>query len=92
MLDEPWELESLRRSLVMCTPDGPATALSNRDAVELIGRLQLLEQELGALRSGVAAALHRNTPVPLGNARLRRLCVDLGRLLATSEPPEGRFR
>ena len=32
MYDEPWELESLRRSLVMCAPEGPATSLTNGDA------------------------------------------------------------
>ena len=33
-------LEQLRRSLVMAAPDGPATALTDRDAADLIARWQ----------------------------------------------------
>ena len=62
--DESWELESLRRSLVMCAPEGPATSLTNRDASQLISRVQAMEEELKMLRSGVAVLLHRTTPVP----------------------------
>ncbi len=64
MYDEPWELESLRRSLVMCAPEGPATSLTNRDASQLISRVQAMEEELKMLRSGVTALLHDTTPVP----------------------------
>ena len=64
MYDESWELESLRRSLVMCAPEGPATSLTNGDASRLISRLQAMEEELEMLRSGVAVLLHRTTPVP----------------------------
>ena len=79
MYDESWELESLRRSLVMCAPEGPATSLTNRDASRLISRVQAMEEELEMLRSGVAVLLHRTTPVPRANAQLRRFCADLGR-------------
>ena len=51
MYDESWELESLRRSLVMCAPEGPATSLTNRDASQLISRVQAMEEELKMLRS-----------------------------------------
>ena len=89
MYDEPWELESLRRSLVMCAPEGPATSLTNGDASRLISRLQAAEDELEMLRSGVAVLLHRTTPVPRANAQLRLFCVDLGRLLTASTSSEG---
>ena len=62
MYDEPWELESLRRSLVVCAPEGPATSLTNGDAGRLISRLQAAEDELEMLRSAVAALLHDMTP------------------------------
>ena len=89
MYDESWELESLRRSLVMCAPESPATSLTNRDASQLISRVQAMEEELKMLRSGVAALLHDTTPVPRANAQLRRFCADLGRLLVASRPAEG---
>ena len=89
MYAESWELESLRRSLVMCAPEGPATSLTNRDASQLISRVQAVEEELKILRSGVAALLHDTTPVPRANAQLRRFCADLGRLLAASRHAEG---
>ena len=89
MYDESWELESLRRSLVMCAPKSPATSLTNRDASRLISWVQAMEEELKMLRSGVAVLLHRTTPVPGANAQLRRFCADLGRLLVASRPAEG---
>ena len=89
MYDESWELESLRRSLVMCAPEGPATSLTNRDASRLISRVQAMEEDLEMLRSGVAVLLHRTTPVPRANAQLRRFYADLGRLLVASRPAEG---
>ena len=46
-------LTNLRRSLVMCAPEGPATSLTNRDASRLISRVQAMEEELEMLRSGV---------------------------------------
>ena len=48
--------------------------------------MQAMEEELKMLRSGVAALLHRTTPVPGANAQLRRFCADLGRLLVASRP------
>ena len=50
--------------------------------------MQAMEEELKMLRSGVAALLHRTTPVPRANAQLRRFCADLGRLLVASRPAE----
>lgn len=71
-------LEPLRRSLVMDKADGAAAALTNRRAVELVERLQRLEQ----LERGVAELLSANSPVPRQNAQLRRFCSDLAKLLA----------
>lgn len=76
-------LEQLRRSLVMAPPDGPATALTNRDAVDLIARLTALEE----LRAGVIELLQSNSPVPARNAQLKRFCSDLARLLANTRTP-----
>ena len=76
---------ALRRSLLTCAPDGPATSLINRDASQLTSPVQAMEEELEMLRSGVAALFHDTTPVPpRANAQLRRFCADLGRLLAAS--------
>ena len=58
-------------------------------AMELISRVQAMEEELKMLRSGVAVLLHDTTPVPRANAQLRRFCADLGRLLVASRPAEG---
>ena len=46
-------------------------------AMELISRVQAMEEELKMLRSGVAVLLHDTTPVPRANAQLRRFCADL---------------
>ena len=73
-------LERLRRSLVMCDDNGPATALTNRTAMQLIARVQRLEE----LHSGVADLLQQNSPVPRQNVQLRRFCSQLAKLLATS--------
>ena len=89
MYDESWELESLRRSLVMCAPEGPATSLTNRDASQLISRVQAMEEELEMLRSGVAVALaptpHRS-PAPTHSCDASALIW--GRLLVASRPAE----
>ena len=50
--------------------------------------MQVMEEELEMLRSGVAVLLHRTTPVP-APTQLRRFCADLGRLLVASRPAEG---
>ena len=55
---------ALRRSLLTCAPDGPATSLTNRDASQLTSPVQAMEEELEMLRSGVAALFHDTTPVP----------------------------
>ena len=54
----------------------------------LISWVQAMEEELKMLRSGVAALLHRTTPVPGANVQLRGFCADLGRLLVASRPAE----
>ena len=76
-------LEQLRRSLVMAPPDGPAAALTNRDAADLIARVTTLEE----LRTGVIDLLQANSPVPARNAQLKRFCSDLARLLANTRTP-----
>ena len=79
MYDESWELESLRRSLVMCAPEGPATSLTNGDASRLISRLQAIEKELEMLRSGSPSsctALHRS-PVPTHSCDASALIWDV---------------
>jgi hypothetical protein len=71
-------MEQLRRSLVLAPPDGPATALSNGEAAEIVGRVIALE----ALRTAVIELLRTNSPVPRANAQLRRLCSDLAKVVA----------
>lgn len=62
----------------------PAAALTNEEAAELIRRLQELDRELKRLQAGLARLLEQNSPVPVRNAQLRRLCSELARLLAES--------
>ena len=89
MRDESWQLESLRRSLVMCASDRPASALTNGEAAELISRLQELERRLRTLQGGVAELLEATSPVPRQNAQLRRVCSRLSALLRASDPQTG---
>lgn len=42
-MDERHEIENLRRSLAMGPPDARASAITNRRAVQVINRLQVLE-------------------------------------------------
>lgn len=79
--DHPWELEGLRRSLVMWAADGPVTALSNRQATELVEQLQFVEGRLGLLQGGLGDLLERHSPVPRQNDQLRQLCLALSHLL-----------
>lgn len=60
-------LEVLRRSLVMAPPDGPATALTNQEAVALIDVCVQAERVQQGITRIVA-----ETEVPAGNAQLRR--------------------
>lgn len=83
MVTEPWNLEPLRRSMVLGGKDLPS-GLTNGDAAEVIGFALQLEQRVRLLEAGIAELLERNSPVPRANAQLRRMCVDLSRLLAQS--------
>ena len=58
------------------------SGLTNGEAAEVLGFTLQLEQRVRTLEAGIAELLERNSPVPRENAQLRRLCIDLGRLLA----------
>ena len=48
---QPWDLENIRRSLAMAPPDGPATALTNSQAVQLIGQVIELQDKVTRLEA-----------------------------------------
>ena len=55
-MDRLYELENLRRSLVMLTPNVP-NALSREKAIALVEELQVAERRLRRLREGLERLL-----------------------------------
>ena len=55
---EPWEIENLRRSVVMLAPGHSVGVMSREQALELFGELNRLDQTTNRYREVVAQLRH----------------------------------
>ena len=69
-MDRHYELEDLRRSIVMLNPHAP-NALNREKAIALIEELQVTGQRLRRLREGIGKLLEEDDPLtaPPGSPR-----------------------
>ncbi len=79
-MDDRHELENLRRSLAMGPPDAKASAITNRRAVQVINRLQVLE----GFRTAVTDVIGYHRP-SRNNPQLDAALQDLARAINDTE-------